>query len=74
MGHPPTPRPAPFPVVSDEFATAATTKSGDLKPTTDRHRVFKSVPSERFGLAEATLERAVFPDSAAVAPLEHLTA
>jgi uncharacterized protein (DUF1501 family) len=46
----------------------------DLKPTTDLRRVFKGVLAERFGLAESTLARAVFPDSAAASPLEHLTA
>jgi hypothetical protein len=32
------------------------------------------VLAERFGLAEAALERAVFPDRAGATPLEHPTA
>jgi uncharacterized protein (DUF1501 family) len=46
----------------------------DLKPTTDLRGVFKGLLAERFGLAESALERAVFPDSANVTPIEHLTA
>ena len=63
-------------VVSDwpGLAARGLYENRDLKPTTDLRRVFKSVLAERFGLAESALERAVFPDSAAAAPLEHLTA
>ncbi|HVY65086.1 MAG TPA: DUF1501 domain-containing protein [Gammaproteobacteria bacterium] len=46
----------------------------DLKPTTDLRGVFKGVLAERFGVPESALERTVFPDSAKVAPLAHLTA
>jgi uncharacterized protein (DUF1501 family) len=41
----------------------------DLRATTDLRGVFKGVLADRFGLAESTLEEAVFPDSAAVPPL-----
>jgi len=63
-------------VVSDWPGLAARDlyENRDLKPTTDLRRVFKSVLAERFGMAESALERAVFPDSANAAPLEHLTA
>ena len=63
-------------VVSDWPGLAARElyENRDLKPTTDLRRVFKSVLAERFGVAASALERAVFPDSAAAAPLEHLTA
>ncbi len=46
----------------------------DLQPTTDLRSIFKGVLAERFGLAEAALERAVFPGSATASPVEHLTA
>ena len=46
----------------------------DLRPTTDLRALFKSVLRERFGVAEAALERTVFPASDAVAPLEGVTA
>ena len=63
-------------VVSDWPGLAARElyENRDLKPTIDLRRVFKSVLAERFGVAESALERAVFPDSANAAPLEHLTA
>jgi uncharacterized protein (DUF1501 family) len=63
-------------VISDWPGLAARElyENRDLKPTIDLRRVFKSVLAERFGLAEATLERAVFPDSANAVPLEQLTA
>ena len=63
-------------VVSDWPGLAARNlyENRDLKPTTDLRRVFKGVLAERFGMPEAALERAVFPDSAGAAPLEHLTA
>jgi uncharacterized protein (DUF1501 family) len=63
-------------VVSDWPGLAARDlyENRDLKPTTDLRRVFKSVLAERFGLTEAALERAVFPDSAGATPLQHLTA
>jgi uncharacterized protein (DUF1501 family) len=46
----------------------------DLRATTDLRGVFKGVLSACFGLSEAALERAVFPDSASVEPLGDLTA
>jgi uncharacterized protein (DUF1501 family) len=46
----------------------------DLRATTDLRGVFKAVLGERFGLSEAALERAVFPDSESVEPLDDLTA
>jgi len=46
----------------------------DLRPTTDLRSVFKGLLAERFGMREAALERAVFPGSDTVHPLEHLTA
>ena len=44
----------------------------DLQPTTDLRSVFKSVLAGRFGMAEATLERSVFPGSAQAAPLDNV--
>ena len=44
----------------------------DLRPTLDMRAVFKGLLAAQFGLTEAALETRVFPDSAAVAPLEGL--
>jgi uncharacterized protein (DUF1501 family) len=42
----------------------------DLRATIDMRAVFKGVLADQFALGEAALEESVFPDSAAVAPLE----
>lgn len=44
----------------------------DLRPTTDLRAVCKGVLAEQFGLGEAALAASVFPDSAAVPPVERL--
>ena len=44
----------------------------DLRATTDLRGIFKGLLADRFGLGEATLEEAVFPDSAAVPPVATL--
>jgi uncharacterized protein (DUF1501 family) len=46
----------------------------DLRATTDLRAVFKGVLHERFGVSEAALARAVFPDSDSVEPLDGLAA
>ena len=46
----------------------------DLRPMTDLRGVCKGVLSQRFGLGEAVLARAVFPGSDGVHPIERLTA
>ena len=46
----------------------------DLRATTDLRAAFKSVLHERFGISEGVLASTVFPDSAAVQPLEGLSA
>jgi uncharacterized protein (DUF1501 family) len=46
----------------------------DLRATTDLRAAFKSVLHERFGISERALASTVFPDSAAVQPLEGLSA
>lgn len=44
----------------------------DLRPTTDVRAVFKGVLRDHLGLDERALDREVFPDSAAVRPLDGL--
>ncbi len=46
----------------------------DLKPTTDLRAVLKGLLADQFGLSAALLGDAVFPDSAAVAPMTGLIA
>jgi uncharacterized protein (DUF1501 family) len=46
----------------------------DLRATTDLRAVFKGVLHERFGVSEAALARAVFPDSDSVEPMDGLAA
>ena len=44
----------------------------DLAPTTDLRAVMKGVLKDQFGLAEKVLAQSVFPDSAAVKPMQGL--
>jgi len=44
----------------------------DLRPTLDLRRVIKAVLHDHLGVARAVLDRSVFPDSAAVTPLDGL--
>ena len=44
----------------------------DLKPTTDVHAVIKGVLHDQLGISERVLADAVFPDSAAVKPVQGL--
>ncbi len=44
----------------------------DLRPTLDLRALLKGALAEQFGIGRATLDREIFPDSAAVAPLEGL--
>ena len=44
----------------------------DLAPTTDLRAVMKGVLKDQFGLAERVLAESVFPDSAAVKPMQGL--
>ncbi len=44
----------------------------DLQPTTDLRSVFKSVLGRHLGLDQGFLDRTVFPDSSAAAPLDAL--
>jgi len=46
----------------------------DLKPTTDLRSVLKGVLADHLGLANEALARAVFPDTAGVAPMKGLVA
>jgi uncharacterized protein (DUF1501 family) len=46
----------------------------DLAPTTDLRAVMKGVLHDQFGLAERVLAETVFPDSAAVKPMQGLVA
>ena len=46
----------------------------DLKPTTDLRAVLKGLLAEQFGLSAAVLAEKVFPDSAAVRPMQGLIA
>ena len=55
-------------------AARSATKAATCAPTTDLRGVFKGVLAERFGIGEAALARAVFPDSDAVHPIARLTA
>jgi uncharacterized protein (DUF1501 family) len=45
----------------------------DTTPTLDMRGLFKGVLRDHLGIDRAALDRAVFPDSAAVAPVERLT-
>lgn len=44
----------------------------DLRPTLDLRAVIKGVVGDHFGIARATLDQAVFPNSGAVAPIRDL--
>lgn len=44
----------------------------DLTPTTDLRAVMKGVLKDQFGLADKVLAESVFPDSAAVKPMQGL--
>lgn len=57
-----------WPGLSDD----ALLENRDLLPTTDVRALFKGVLLDHFGVGEALLAEAVFPDSAAVRPLEGL--
>jgi uncharacterized protein (DUF1501 family) len=46
----------------------------DLAPTTDLRAVMKGVLKDQFGIAERVLAESVFPDSAAVRPMQGLVA
>lgn len=46
----------------------------DLRPTTDLRAVLKGVLHDHLGVASSTLAESVFPDSAAVKPIEGLVA
>ena len=46
----------------------------DLAPTTDLRAVLKGVLADQFGLSAAVLGEKVFPDSAAVRPIQGLIA
>lgn len=59
---------ADWPGLSD----AALYENRDLRPTTDIRAVAKGVMADLFGLSAAQLASTVFPDSAAVAPMQGL--
>jgi uncharacterized protein (DUF1501 family) len=44
----------------------------DLAPTTDLRAVMKGLLKDQFGLADKVLTQSVFPDSAAVKPMQGL--
>lgn len=52
--------------------TAQLFEERDLKPTTDLRSVLKGILADHFGLSAAALSDKVFPDSAAVKPLQGL--
>lgn len=47
-------------------------EDSDLKPTTDLRAVFKGVLASHIGVPRATLDQAIFPDSADIAPMAGL--
>lgn len=56
------------------LGTADLYEGRDLKPTTDVRSVAKSLLIEHLGMPRSVVDREVFPDSAAVAPLPALVA
>lgn len=54
------------------LAEAALHEGRDLRPTTDARSVFKGLLRDHLGLAEAALEKEVFPQSAAAKPMSKL--
>jgi uncharacterized protein (DUF1501 family) len=61
-------------VISDwpSLKPASLYQGRDLLPTTDLRAVIKGVLCDQFGLAERVLAESVFPDSAAVKPMQGL--
>lgn len=56
------------------LAQARLFENRDTAPTMDMRALFKGVLRDHLGLDRASLDRAVFPDSAQIAPAEHLIA
>ena len=54
------------------LAPAKLFEDGNLAPTTDLRAVFKGVLQDHLGVARSLLDKTIFPDSAAVAPLTGL--
>jgi uncharacterized protein (DUF1501 family) len=54
------------------LAKAGLYQNRDLRPTTDDRAVFKAVLHDHMGVAAKALDQTVFPDSAAVKPLQGL--